>query len=119
MSARRRNSFSSFVNFGATTLFLAENQDPILEIIVIKTWSSPSINHSTRETHETNEEQTRTLLLANLLAFHEQKRAFHTKSEAMARYHLADPLWVVVGSTVNLRIRKAGTEGWASRSDRR
>ena len=52
-------------------------------------------------THETNEEQTRTLLLANLLAFHEQKRAFHSKSEAMARYHLADPLWIFVGSTVN------------------
>ena len=52
-------------------------------------------------THETDEQQTRTLLLANLLAFHEQKRAFHTKSEAMARYHLADPLWVFVGSTVN------------------
>ncbi|MCR4346282.1 MAG: DEAD/DEAH box helicase family protein [Sulfuricaulis sp.] len=52
-------------------------------------------------THETNEEQTRMLLLANLLAFHEQKRAFHSKSEAMARYHLADPLWIFVGSTVN------------------
>ncbi len=50
---------------------------------------------------ETNEEQTRTLLLANLLAFHQQKRAFQTKSDAMLRYHLADPLWVFVGSTVN------------------
>src|SRR5206468_1054829 len=46
-------------------------------------------------------EQTDTLLLANLLAFHEQKRAFQTKSDAMLRYHLADPLWVFVGSTVN------------------
>ena len=50
---------------------------------------------------DTTPEQTRTLLLANLLAFHEQKRAFQTKSEAMLRYHLADPLWVFVGSTVN------------------
>lgn len=50
---------------------------------------------------ETTDEQTRTLLLANLLAFHEQKRAFQTKSDAMLRYHLADPLWVFVGSTVN------------------
>lgn len=52
-------------------------------------------------THETDEQQTRMLLLANLLAFHEQKRAFHAKPETMARYHLADPLWIFVGSTVN------------------
>ncbi len=51
--------------------------------------------------HETTPEQTDTLLLANLLAFHEQKRAFQTKSDAMLRYHLADPLWIFVGSTVN------------------
>ncbi|MGD1105190.1 MAG: restriction endonuclease subunit R, partial [Terriglobia bacterium] len=51
--------------------------------------------------HETADEQTQTLLLANLLAFHEQKRAFQTKSDAMLRYHLADPLWIFVGSTVN------------------
>ncbi len=51
--------------------------------------------------NETTEDQTKTLLLGNLLAFHEQKRAFQTKSAAMLRYHLADPLWVFVGSTVN------------------
>jgi hypothetical protein len=51
--------------------------------------------------HETNDEQTRTLLLGNLLAFHEQKRAFQTKSDAIVRFHLADPLWIFVGSTVN------------------
>lgn len=50
---------------------------------------------------ETTDEQTQTLLLANLLAFHEQKRAFQTKTDAMLRYHLADPLWIFVGSTVN------------------
>ena len=50
---------------------------------------------------ETTDEQTRMLLLGNLLAFHEQKRAFQTKSAAMLRYHLADPLWIFVGSTVN------------------
>ncbi len=50
---------------------------------------------------ETTEEQTKMLLLANLLAFHQQKRAFQTKSAAMLQYHLADPLWVFVGSTVN------------------
>lgn len=51
--------------------------------------------------NETTEDQTKTLLLGNLLAFHEQKRAYQTKSVAMLRYHLADPLWVFVGSTVN------------------
>ena len=51
--------------------------------------------------NETTDDQTKTLLLGNLLAFHEQKRAFQTKSAAMLRYHLADPLWVFVGSTVN------------------
>lgn len=50
---------------------------------------------------ETTDEQTKMLLLANLLAFHQQKRAFQTKSAALLQYHLADPLWVFVGSTVN------------------
>lgn len=50
---------------------------------------------------ETTNEQTQTLLLANLLAFQEQKQTFQTRSDAMLRYHLADPLWVFVGSTVN------------------
>ena len=50
---------------------------------------------------ETTDEETRTLLLANLLTFLQQKRAFQTRSEAMLRYNLADPLWVFVGSTVN------------------
>lgn len=51
--------------------------------------------------HEIADEQTQVLLLANLLAFHEQKRAFQTRTAAMLRYHLADPLWIFVGSTVN------------------
>ncbi|WP_306535085.1 DEAD/DEAH box helicase family protein [Geobacter sp.] len=50
---------------------------------------------------ETTDEQARMLLLANLLAFYEQKRTFQTRSDEMLRYHLADPLWVFVGSTVN------------------
>ena len=50
---------------------------------------------------ETSPEQATILLLANLLAFYEQKRTFQGKSDAMLRYHLADPLWVFVGSTVN------------------
>lgn len=60
--------------------------------------------------HETTEEQTRTLLLANLLAFHEQKRAFQTKPDAMLRYHLADPLWIFVGSTVNTNRQAEGSD---------
>lgn len=50
---------------------------------------------------ETDDKQTRTLLLANLLSFFEQKRAFATQADAVVRYHLADPLWIFVGSTVN------------------
>lgn len=50
---------------------------------------------------ETTPEQTAILLLANLLAFHQQKRAFHKRSEDMLKYHIADPLWIFVGSTVN------------------
>ncbi len=60
--------------------------------------------------HETTEEQTRTLLLANLLAFHEQKRAFQTKSIEMLKYHLADPLWIFVGSTVNTTNQAQGSD---------
>jgi Type III restriction enzyme, res subunit len=52
---------------------------------------------------ETDEKQTRTLLLANLLSFFEQKRAFATQGDAVVRYHLADPLWIFVGSTVNTK----------------
>jgi type III restriction/modification enzyme restriction subunit len=50
---------------------------------------------------ETTDDQTRILLLANLLAYHEQKRVFQTRTTDMLRYHLADPLWIFVGSTVN------------------
>jgi hypothetical protein len=50
---------------------------------------------------ETDDKQTRTLLLANLLSFFEQKRAFATTADAVVRYHLAEPLWIFVGSTVN------------------
>jgi hypothetical protein len=59
---------------------------------------------------KTTDEQAQTLLLANLLAFHEQKRAFQTKAEAMVRYHLADPLWIFVGSTVNTGKQAEGSD---------
>ena len=50
---------------------------------------------------ETGEDETRTLLLANLLTYYEQKLAFQSAPEKMVRYHIADPLWIFVGSTVN------------------
>lgn len=50
---------------------------------------------------QTDDKQTRTLLLANLLSFFEQKLAFASNSDTVIRYHLADPLWIFVGSTVN------------------
>src|SRR5215213_1862537 len=50
---------------------------------------------------DTDDKQRRTLLLANLLSFFEQKRVFAITADAIARYHLADPLWIFVGSTVN------------------
>src|SRR5262249_43319013 len=50
---------------------------------------------------ETNSEQTTNLLLANALAFQEQKRAFEAKPQLMLKYNLSDPLWIFVGSTVN------------------
>jgi len=50
---------------------------------------------------ETTDKQTRTLLLANMLSFFEQKQAFAANPDAVIRYHLADPLWIFVGSTVN------------------
>jgi len=53
-------------------------------------------------THERTSNKTRTLLLANLLAFHEQKRAFPHEVGTMARYSsLPIHCGVFVGSTVN------------------
>jgi len=60
--------------------------------------------------HETNEVETKTLLLGNLLTFYEQKRAFHARSAAMLRYHIADPLWIFVGSTVNNTKQAEGSD---------
>jgi hypothetical protein len=50
---------------------------------------------------ETTEEQTETLLLGNLLSFHQQQRIFEEQAEALRPYNLERPLWVFVGSTVN------------------
>ena len=60
-----------------------------------------------------DQDQAQMLLLGNLLSFYEQKRAYHTRTEVMLRYHLADPLWIFVGSTVN----KSKTNKQANDSD--
>jgi len=51
---------------------------------------------------ETTPEQTDTLLLANLLSFYEQKRFFVEEFDALRPYKLERPLWVFVGSSVNV-----------------
>lgn len=50
---------------------------------------------------ETAEEQTRTLLLGNLLSFYEQVHLFASHPEELKPYNLERPLWVFVGRTVN------------------
>ena len=47
--------------------------------------------------HETNR-----VLLANLLTYYEQKLAFAHNREVAASYNIADPLWIFVGSKVNV-----------------
>lgn len=50
---------------------------------------------------ETTEDKTETLLLGNLLSFHEQQRVFHEQQDGLRPYNLEKPLWVFVGSSVN------------------
>ena len=50
---------------------------------------------------ETTEEKTDTLLLGNLLSFHEQQRCFEENPDKLRHYNFDRPLWVFVGSTVN------------------
>ena len=46
-------------------------------------------------------EHTDMLLLANLLAFHEQQAVFQEEAEQMQRYNIEKPLWTLVGASVN------------------
>ena len=46
-------------------------------------------------------EHTDMLLLANLLAFHEQRSVFRDKAGEMRRYNIEQPLWTLVGASVN------------------
>ena len=50
---------------------------------------------------ETTEDQTGTLLLANMLSFYEQHLIYAEHTEKMRVYNLEKPLWVFVGSNVN------------------
>ena len=50
---------------------------------------------------ETTEDQTDTLLLANLLSFYEQQLVFADRSADLRTYNLEQPLWLFVGSSVN------------------
>ncbi len=46
-------------------------------------------------------EHTDMLLLANLLSFHEQQSVFRDNAEGMRRYNIEQPLWTLVGTSVN------------------
>lgn len=59
---------------------------------------------------DTSEEMTDTLLLANLLSFYQQQRAFSDNPAAVGAYNLEAPLWIFVGSSVNAVYREAGRE---------
>jgi hypothetical protein len=59
---------------------------------------------------DTSEEMTDTLLLANLLSFYQQQRAFGDDGAAASAYNLEAPLWIFVGSSVNAVYREAGRE---------
>ena len=50
-----------------------------------------------KEKHETNR-----VLLANLLTYYEQKLIFAHNREVATAYNIADPLWIFVGSKVNV-----------------
>jgi len=62
---------------------------------------------------ESRTDQTKMLLLGNLLSFCEQQRVFEEQGEALRPYNLEKPLWVFVGSTVNA----VYTENKQKRSD--
>jgi hypothetical protein len=62
---------------------------------------------------EAAEDKTETLLLGNLLSFYEQQRVFEEGGEALRPYNLEKPLWVFVGSSVNV----VYTENKQKRSD--
>jgi hypothetical protein len=50
---------------------------------------------------DSREEDTKMLLLGNLLSFYEQQQVFKEQADGLRPYNLEKPLWVFVGSTVN------------------
>jgi type III restriction/modification enzyme restriction subunit len=62
---------------------------------------------------ETTEDKTEMMLLGNLLSFYEQQRCFGEQVDKIHPYNLDKPLWVFVGSTVNV----VYTEDKQKRSD--
>ena len=50
---------------------------------------------------EVREEETKMLLLGNLLSFYEQLCVFTEQRDELRSYNLEKPLWIFVGSTVN------------------
>ena len=59
---------------------------------------------------ETTEDRTDTLLLANLLSFYEQQLVFADQAEKLRPYNLEQPLWLLVGSSVNAVRTERGRE---------
>ena len=54
----------------------------------------------------TSQDQTDTLLMANLLSFYEQQLVFAEQSAALRPYNLSRPLWTFVGGSVNAVYQK-------------
>lgn len=54
----------------------------------------------------TSQDQTDTLLMANLLSFYEQQLVFSEQSAALRPYNLSRPLWTFVGGSVNAVYQK-------------
>ena len=58
----------------------------------------------------TTEDRTDTLLLANLLSFYEQQLVFADQAKKLRPYNLEQPLWLLVGSSVNAVSKERGRE---------
>ena len=55
-------------------------------------------------------DQTDTLLMANLLSFHEQQLVFGEQERELRPYNLSKPLWTFVGSSVNAVHKESGKQ---------
>ena len=57
---------------------------------------------------DTAEEQTDTLLMANLLSFYEQQLVFTEQETTLRPYNLSRPLWMFIGRNVNAVYKESG-----------